>query len=390
MRCARAEAGEASAVAARTQRCLGTRGVEWGRERVGSRERDSQGCRRWAACERVAMRNDCRGGDEGGALIGGEASDAAKRGLEAVWASQGLGARLGVLVDGRRSGRGEQELKTAQGSALGGVQQTEGADAVQAAQGDMLEEAAQKLVGGQGHVLADAVTAVSVGEGDGASVAGGDGLVAESSAMDVASEVVEHGGRASDGFGEDDPALVPRDRRQPEGGHGPACEVEEAAAETLGQCGLGHEEGLIAMGRNEPGPTIGSEAARGHEQVDVRVPLESASPGVEDGERADVSAEPVRVGTQCGERVERGAEEGAEQSALMLAHGAAQLRREREDDMEVRNGQEQLALALHPLAGGIVAATRASAVVAGMKEYVLASAHGAHGEVATERSGATA
>jgi hypothetical protein len=39
----------------------------------------------------------------------------------------------------------------------------------------------------------------------------------------------------------------------------------------------------------------------------------------------------------------------------MLAHGAAQLRREREDDVEVRNGQEQVALALHPLAGGSVA-----------------------------------
>jgi hypothetical protein len=72
------------------------------------------------------------------------------------------------------------------------------------------------------------------------------------------------------------------------------------------------------------------------------------------------------------------------------AHGAAQLRWEGEDEVEVGDGQEQLALALHPLAGGVVAASWASAVVAGMKEHVLASAHGAHGEVATERSGATA
>jgi hypothetical protein len=115
----------------------------------------------------------------------------------------------------------------------------------------------------------------------------------------------------------------------------------------------------------------------------VRVPLESTSPGVEDGERADAPAEPARVGAERRERIECGAEEDAEQGALMLAHGSAQLRREREDDMEVRNGQEQRALALRPLGGGIVAATRASAVVAGMKEQMLPSTHGALGEVAT-------
>jgi hypothetical protein len=298
--------------------------------------------------------------------------------------------RLGVLVGGGRSRRGEQELKTAQGSALGRVQQTEGADAMQAARGDMLEEAAQELVGGQGHVLAEAVAVAAVGEGDGALVAGGDGLVAESSTMDVASEVVEHDGGARDGLGEDDPALVPGDVGQAQLGDRSAGEREEATAEAFGQRVNVHEEGLFARRRLQPSPTIGSEAATGHEQVDVRVPLEGASPGVEDGERADVTTEPARIGAERREGVERGAEEGAEQSALMLAHGAAQLRRKGEDDVEVRNGQEQLALTLEPLAGGIVAATRASAVVAGVKEHVLPSTHGALGEVAPECTGATA
>jgi hypothetical protein len=67
------------------------------------------------------MRGGLGGGDEGGALIGGEALDAAQGGLVAVRASQRVGARLGVLVGGRQSRRGEQELKTAQGSALAGI-----------------------------------------------------------------------------------------------------------------------------------------------------------------------------------------------------------------------------------------------------------------------------
>jgi hypothetical protein len=336
------------------------------------------------------MRGGWGGSDEGGALIGREASDATQGGLMAVGASQPLGARLGGLVGGRGSQRGKQELKTAEGSAFAGMEEAESADAMQAAQGDMLEEAAQELVGGQGHGSARAVAAAAVGEGDGAVVASGDGFVGERGAMDVAGEVVEHGGRARDGLGEDDPALVPGNDGQAQLGHCIACEREEATAEALGQCGLGHEEGLIARGRHEPGLSIGGEAASGDEQVDVRVPLEGASPGVQDSESTDAPAQPARIGAERRERVERGAEEGAEQSALMLAYRATELGGQSKDDVEVGNGQEQLTLALHPLAGGLVAATRASAVVAGMKEHVLASTHGAQGEVATERSSATA
>jgi hypothetical protein len=173
------------------------------------------------------------------------------------------------------------------------MKQAEGAHAVQATQRHVLEEAAQKLVSGQGHALARAVAAVSVVEGDGAVVASGDGLVGESRAMDVASEVVEYHARTRDGLGEDDPALVPVDDRQPQAGHGAASEMEEATSKELGQGPLGHEKRLLARRRNEPGQPIGGERAGGHEQVDVGVPLERARPDVEHGKRADVPAEPA-------------------------------------------------------------------------------------------------
>jgi len=60
---------------------------------------------------------------------------------------------------------------------------------------------------------------------------------------------------------------------------------------------------------------------------------------VQHGERADAPAEPVRVHAQGGERIERGAEERADERLLVLAHRAAELRRQGEDDVKVGNWQ---------------------------------------------------
>jgi len=68
-------------------------------------------------------------------------------------------------------------------SAGWSVEQAEGAHAVQTAQRHVVQEAAQKLVGVPSHGPALAVVAVSVVEGDGAVVAGGDGLVGKRGAM---------------------------------------------------------------------------------------------------------------------------------------------------------------------------------------------------------------
>jgi hypothetical protein len=144
--------------------------------------------------------------------------------------------------------------------------------------------------------------------------------------MDVASEVVEHDAGARDGLGEDDKALVPGDLGQLQAGHGAASEMEEATSKELGQGPLGHEKRLLAPRRNEPGQPIRGETAGGHEQVDVRVPFECAGPGVQHGEGADVPAKPLRVGTQGGERIERGAEQRADERLLVLADRAAELR----------------------------------------------------------------
>jgi hypothetical protein len=85
-----------------------------------------------------------------------------------------------------------------QDGALGGVTQTERAQAMEAVKGHMLKESAQEFVRGQSHRLATVIRAVAVGEGDRAVIAGNDGLVAECGAMHIPAEIVEHGsGRGS-------------------------------------------------------------------------------------------------------------------------------------------------------------------------------------------------
>jgi len=187
--------------------------------------RSSGEAARWTACEEGGFGGSA-GREASGALVGGQAPHEAQGTLVAVRPRQGLGASS-IVVDASRVARGEQELKPPECGPLGGAQQTEGAHAVQTAQRHVLEEAAEELVGGQGHRFALAIAAVTVAEGDRAVVASGDGFDGERGAVDIASEVVEHDARARDGLGKDDPALVPGDMGQLQTRHGAASELEE-------------------------------------------------------------------------------------------------------------------------------------------------------------------
>ncbi len=207
--------------------------------------------------------------------------------------------------------------------------------------------------------------------------------------MHVASEVVEYDVGASDGLREHDPALVRRNLGQAQAGHGGAGVREETTSEELRQGVDRHEEGLAPLWR-PPRAAVARDPASGDEQVDVRMPLERARPGVEHGERADAPTEPMRISAQRCERIEGGAEERAEEGSLLLAHGAAKLGWEREDDVEVRHRQEQGSLALEPATGGVLAALGAGPVMARVVEQMLASTCGALGEMAAECTGATA
>ena len=66
-------------------------------------------------------------------MLGGQAADAAERPLMAVWAARAWVRGARDVVAGRGLGGGEQQLQAAKHRALAGMEQAEGAHAVQTA-----------------------------------------------------------------------------------------------------------------------------------------------------------------------------------------------------------------------------------------------------------------
>jgi hypothetical protein len=78
--------------------------------------RSSGEAERWPACEQGRSGGSARR-EPSGALVGGQAPYEAQCPLVAVRARQGLGAS-GIVVDGSRVARSEQELEASEGGPL--------------------------------------------------------------------------------------------------------------------------------------------------------------------------------------------------------------------------------------------------------------------------------
>ena len=126
-------------------------------------------------------------------------------------------------------------------------------------------------------------------------------------------------------LGIDNPGFAPRDVGELDVGQCGASHLEKAPSEELGE-GAHWDKEVFSTGAPDgsPGaPIVGIETAAGHEHVNVRVPFESAGPGVEDGEGADLRTQVLGVGGELGEGFEGGAKETIEKRALMSAHETA-------------------------------------------------------------------
>ena len=80
--------------------------------------------------------------------------------------------------------------------------------------------------------------------------------------------------------------------------------------------------------------------------------LEVLPPGVEDGQEADLRPEVLRVGGDLPQGLGDGAEEQAVDRPRVLQRDRSQRRREREDHVEVVDGQQFGSPVLHPFRGG--------------------------------------
>jgi len=110
-------------------------------------------------------------------------------------------------------------------------------------------------------------------------------------------------------------------------------------------------------------------------------------PGMEDGGHSQGRLEIIPAELQQG-RGGAGEQEGVE-AGLVVADEQVQFVRERENDVEIGDGQQQLGLLLQPLGAVELLATGTMAVAAGVRDKVPFSAMGTLVLVATQRWGVT-
>ena len=127
-------------------------------------------------------------------------------------AGAGWAAQLNVSGGPIRAGRCAEQLAAARkcGFPPAVGEESEVADANQAAGQDVKQEATQELISGNGHdLLLAAVGIISPAEGDAIVLEGHEAMVGNGNAMSVAGQVVENMFGAAEGWlGVDDPVLA--------------------------------------------------------------------------------------------------------------------------------------------------------------------------------------
>jgi hypothetical protein len=98
--------------------------------------------------------------------------------------------------------------------------------------------------------------------------------------------------------------------------------------------------------------------------MDMRVPVQGLSPGVQNAKNADFGAETLGVGSYFHKRGTGSLEQERKQELLVLPHQRDQAVGDAEDDMEVSDGQQFLAPFLEPLLACVDLALGAVAIAA--------------------------
>ena len=279
------------------------------------------------------------------------------------------------------------------------------ADADEAVGNDVEQEATEELVDGEVQdldpiavgVVAPAKADVSVGEVD-------QTVVGEGDAMGVATEIGEHMlGSGKRGLAVDDPRRLaqfgkPRSegRWLSEGGQAvgemsftpierPLQAGEIAPAEDLSQGADGKEE--RGPGWN-PACAVRGEGAAGDDTVDVNMLRKILAPRVEYGRHAHVAPEVTRIAPEAQEGGGRALKEQAIDQPRVTLRQRIERVGQREDDVEVGNGQDVAAAGDEPTLGGHALAFGAVAVATGVVGDAFGAARRADGAMAAERGGA--
>src|SRR6201984_292244 len=184
----------------------------------------------------------------------------------------GVGVRLGSGGFGRwAAGLRQQEKvpQVAQRFAARGMPQAVIADLVEAGRQDVLEEAPDELVAGDGFLALAVGGAVFVAIGHGLVVDGQDAVVGDGDAEGVAGEIVEGGPLSLAPWRDvNDPGDLPDMGRKVGVRAEPGEGVAEAGAGAGGERRFGEEEGLAG---GMPGGAVIGQSAAGNQAMNVRM-----------------------------------------------------------------------------------------------------------------------
>src|ERR1017187_10252519 len=111
----------------------------------------------------------------------------------------------------------------------------------------------------------------------------------------------------------------------------------ELAAEDAAQCVNRQEKAARGI---DPSGAIESQATGGNDVVNMGMMFEVLSPGMEHAEESDVGSEVFPIASQFEHRRGAGAIEQVVEQSLVLQCNSGQIMRQREDDVEIRNGQQ--------------------------------------------------
>ena len=122
--------------------------------------------------------------------------------------------------------------------------------------------------------------------------------------------------------------------------------------------------------------------------MDMGMGLKCLSPGVEDGEEADVGAETLGIGSHFEQRSSAGFEQEFEQESLVLPDQGNEGMRHAEDQVKISHGQQFLLAFAKPLIASIALALWAMPVATRVVRDSLMAAACALISMSTECSGA--
>jgi len=261
-------------------------------------------------------------------------------------------------------------------------------DLDEAAGEDVLEEEGDEFLRWERPAPDRACAGVDVSEGDAVVLEALDAFVGEGDAVDVASQILGDGHAIASVLDLEGPATgeeSPGDTVQETGS---LQAVADLGPEDDGD-GVSREEEVTMCGK-VPSVAVLREPADGDEEMDVGVVIEVAGPGVEDGEDAGSSSNPVRV---LGDGQDGGGggllNEGVD-LALMGAGEAAKFGGEGEGDQSVTARKKESLELLAPDLGRLQLAARAVAVTAGVVGVVDGATVVAGEDGTTERGSSAA